>query len=41
MLFFLRLFILGLFSVTSLSLFVYQGIEVVHAITSMFGSHES
>ncbi|WP_258459136.1 hypothetical protein [Bacillus sp. SN1] len=41
MLFILRMVILGLFSFTALNLFAWQGIEVIHAMTDLFSSHES
>lgn len=41
MLFILRMVILGLFSFTALNLFVWQGIEVIHAVTDLFTNHES
>ncbi|WP_289813387.1 hypothetical protein [Bacillus vallismortis] len=41
MMFILRMVILGLFSFTALNLFVWQGIEFVHAFTDLFTSQES
>lgn len=41
MLFILRAFIIGLFSLTALNLFVFQGIEVLHSILNFFNGQDS
>lgn len=39
--FFMRMMILGLFSLTAFNLIVWQGIEMVQAVSSLFGNQDS
>ncbi|MEC2046485.1 hypothetical protein P9F81_06080 [Bacillus licheniformis] len=41
MLFIIRMVIIGLFSLTAINLFVFQGIEFMHAITDLFIRQDS
>lgn len=36
-----RFLIIGMFSITALSLFLYQGIEIFHSFQDFFGKHNS
>ena len=41
MLFIIRMVIIGLFSLAAINLFVFQGIEFMHAITDLFNRQDS
>ena len=41
MLFIIRTVIIGLFSLAAINLFVFQGIEFMHAITDLFNRQDS